>query len=395
MNPDRETKGGASPPHAPLLVLTRNFPPTIGGIERVVAEAVRALSLDFEVNVIGPKGAGRQGDGFDYRGIAPQPKSAFFAVSAIQAVQTAGRLRPAWVLAGSGAMAPAAFGAARRAGCPAWAFVHGLDVATHHPVYRSFFVPALRRLDGVIANSRATALAAGRLGAAGGNIVCIHPGVDLPVLPASEERIRFRQTHGLPEDARILLFVGRLTSRKGLAPFIEQALVPLVAAEPRAHLVIVGAPPILALGKGAETQADLLQRAVRQGLAGRVHFVGTLTGVPLSLAYAAADVHIFPAIERPGDLEGFGLVALEAAAHGLLTVAFATGGIPDAVSVPASGRLVPPGDYDGLVHEILKVLSQPLGSSMTACRKFAEAHSWARFRSEVADLAAAHSRLSG
>ncbi|EQD48065.1 Glycosyltransferase-like protein, partial [mine drainage metagenome] len=224
MKPDRDAGGGEHVHPARLLVLTRNFPPVIGGIERVVAEAVQALRPGFEVTVIGPRGGRLESNSLDYQGIPAQPASLFLAASILKATGAARRTRPSWVLAGSGVMAPAAFSAARRAGCPVWAFVHGLDVTTQHPLYRSLFVPALRRLDGVIANSHATAEAARRLGAAGGNIVCIHPGVDLPTLPHGEDRIRFRQAHGLPLEARVLLFVGRFISRKGLGPFIDRAL---------------------------------------------------------------------------------------------------------------------------------------------------------------------------
>ncbi len=392
MNPDRDTGGGPPDRRAPLLVLTRNFPPVIGGIERVVREAVRALEPSFGVTVIGPRGGRSEKGDFHYREVSPEPASWFLAASLLRAASSAQRLRPAWVLAGSGIMAPAACLAARRAGVPAWAFVHGLDVTTRHPLYQSVFVPALRRLDGVLANSRATAEAAQRLGAGQGNIECIHPGVDLPAGPSGEERIRFRHVHGLPADARILLFVGRLTSRKGLLPFIERALGPVVAGEPRAHLVVVGATPVHALGRGAQSRSRLEQCARRHGLDGRVHFVGALTGGFLSEAYHAADVHVFPVLDRPWDLEGFGLVALEAAAHGLPTVAFATGGIPDAVSVPESGQLTPPGDYAGFVRAILDILSRPAGTGSGAARRFAAAHSWARFRERILALAEAQAR---
>jgi len=392
VNLDREEGGGQCDPHARLLVLTRNFPPVIGGIERVVAEAVQALRAAFDVTVIGPRGGRQESSGLDYREIAAQPASVFLAQSILRAVGAARQLRPSWVLAGSGVMAPAAMSAARRTGCPAWAFVHGLDVTTQHPLYRSFFVPAIRRLDGVIANSHATAEAARCLGAGGGNIVCIHPGVDLPAIPCGEERIRFRRNHGLPVDARILLFVGRFISRKGLGPFIDRALLPVVSVEPRAHLVVVGAPPAQALGRGAQGQTDLERRAARLGLADRVHFLGPLTGAPLSEAYGAADVHIFPVLDRHWDLEGFGLVALEAAAHGLHTVAFATGGVPDAVSVPESGRLVQPDDYEGFVQAILEVLSDPQRSGSASARRFAETHTWAQFRARIESLARAQSK---
>src|SRR3546814_12930756 len=72
------------------------------------------------------------------------------------------------------------------------------------------------------------------------------------------------------------------------------------------------------------------------------------------LVYKAASAHIFPVREIPGDPEGFGMVAVEAAAHGVPTIAFATGGIVDAVAEGESGRLIRPGDY-GAFAGVVKI----------------------------------------
>ncbi len=372
-------------PPAPLLIVTRNFPPVIGGIERVVAEAARALSPHFRVVVIGP-GGGEPGpdSGIDYRPVAPVPAARFLLATHRLAARIGRDLRPSAVLAGSGIMAPAARAAARAAGCPAWALVHGLDVTARHPLYRIFFVPSIRRLDGLLANSRATARAACRLGIPEARIGQITLGVDRPAWPVPEDvRERVRRVWGVPPEARLLLFVGRLTVRKGIGPFIENVLAPLVAADPGIHLAVVGAAPLRALGRVAVRPEDLEQRAARSGVGAHLHLVGPLTGGPLDEAYFASDLFVFPVLERAGDMEGFGLVALEAAAHGLATVAFATGGIPDAVSDPESGDLVPPGDYPAMGRAICRRLAEDPRNRGQAAWRFAGERSWARFASEL------------
>ncbi len=370
---------------APLLIVTRNFPPVIGGIERVVAEAARALTPHFRVVVVGPAGGETGLDpGIDYRPVAPVPVPRFFRMTRQLAARIGRDLRPVAVLAGSGVMAPAARAAARAAGCPAWALVHGLDVTMRHPLYRVFFVPSIRRLDGVLANSRATARAACRLGVPAARISPIALGVDRPEWPPPEDiRGRVRRRWGVPAEARLLLFVGRLTVRKGIGPFIENVLAPLVAADPGIHLAVVGSAPELALGRVAVRPEDLRRRAGRAGVGAHLHLVGPLTGRPLDEAYFASDLFVFPVLERAGDMEGFGLVALEAAAHGLATVAFATGGIPDAVSDPESGDLVPPGDYGAMGEAIRRRLAQDPGVRGRAAWCFAGERSWARFASEL------------
>jgi phosphatidylinositol alpha-1,6-mannosyltransferase len=379
--PDRET----GPPAGSLLIVTRNFPPVIGGIERVVAEAARALSRHFRVVVLGPAGGEAATDsGIDYRPVSPVPGSRFLRVTRQLAPRIARELRPVAVLAGSGVMAPAARAAARAAQCPAWALVHGLDVTARHPLYRILFAPAIRGLDGVLANSRATARAARRLGVLEERIGEIALGVDLPAWPpAADRRARIRHAWGVPEEAHLLLFVGRLTQRKGIGPFVEKGLAPLVGADPGIHLAVVGAAPARALGRVAVPPEELVRRAKRAGVGAHVHLVGPLTGQTLDEAYFASDLFVFPVLERPGDMEGFGLVALEAAAHGLATVAFATGGIPDAVSDPESGDLVPPGDYAAMRQAIRRRLGQDPVVRAAATRRFAGTRSWSRFAGEL------------
>ena len=96
------------------------------------------------------------------------------------------------------------------------------------------------------------------------------------------------------------------------------------------------------------------------------------------MAYMAADVMIFPVQEIPGDIEGFGMVAIEAAAHNLPTVAFAVGGVPDAVNDGISGSLITPGDNESFALETIKFLD-PHSRLRTTSRQFAESFCWQAF----------------
>ena len=97
-------------------------------------------------------------------------------------------------------------------------------------------------------------------------------------------------------------------------------------------------------------------------------------------AYAASACHCFPVLEMPGDVEGFGMVALESAAHGLPTVAFDVGGVADAVQVPVSGKLVPSGDYEAFAAAVVAYLRDPPAQDQReAAREFARAKDWNAF----------------
>ena len=74
--------------------------------------------------------------------------------------------------------------------------------------------------------------------------------------------------------------------------------------------------------------------------------------------------------------EGFGRVAIEAAAHGLPTVAFATGGIVDAVAEGQSGHLVAPNDYPALAQAALQILADDPGAWQTRASAFAAQFAW-------------------
>ncbi|GAB4352894.1 MAG: hypothetical protein Kow0073_08780 [Immundisolibacter sp.] len=85
---------------------------------------------------------------------------------------------------------------------------------------------------------------------------------------------------------------------------------------------------------------------------------GTSFGQALDDADFAAAVHVLPVRDFPGNPEGFGMVAIEAVAHGRPTVAYATGGVVDAVREGQCGRL-PPGDVTGFAQAVLATLASP------------------------------------
>jgi phosphatidylinositol alpha-1,6-mannosyltransferase len=115
-------------------------------------------------------------------------------------------------------------------------------------------------------------------------------------------------------------------------------------------------------------------------MADHVLVTGELSDELLLSLYAAASLAVFPVKDLPGDVEGFGMVALEAAAHGLPTVAFAAGGVPDAVADGVSGNLLPAGDYEGMAARICRYLAGERGTVTAAsCRAFAEQFAWPRF----------------
>lgn len=374
-----------------ILLVTRNFPPLQGGMERLNFHIREALGQDHVVHLVGPEGAEAfcRGAGL-IRTAPPLPVWRFLPQAFAQALGIALRLRPKLIIAGSGVAALPAVLAGRLARIPVLTYLHGLDIIAPHPVYQGLFLPVIRRADGWLVNSRYTRQAAIAAGMAAEKIHIVHPGTALPEWDAIDGGpFRARIDAG---DRPILLSVGRLTRRKGLLEFIERALPEIVRRHPEVLLAIIGTDPTQAVAGHGESMSGVLRERVTQlGLQANVRLLGGVDDDTLAEAYGASQLHVFPVLDLPGDVEGFGMVAVEAAAYGVPTVAFAVGGVPDAVKPGLSGLLVPSGDYPGMTEAVLHFLATPESpaETRTACRRHAEQFAWPRFGEALRRVCAA------
>lgn len=367
-----------------VLLVTRNFPPLWGGMERLNWHLAAELARRCELRIVAPQGAARHAPTrVGVREVPLAPLHRFVLHAALAARGEARAFRPHVVLAGSGLTAPLALWAARACGARSAAYVHGLDIVVPHPVYRALWRPALKRIDHVIANSAPTARLARNAGVSGARLAIVHPGVTIPEMDSAARR-RFRTRWGIADHASVLLSVGRLTARKGLREFVLEALPAITRARPNVVLVIVGDAPAHALYARAQTPLSILEAARAVHLTDHVRWLGKLVGQELADAYFGADVLVFPVRDLPGDPEGFGMVALEAAAHGLSTVAYATGGVVDAVAEGCSGRLVAAQDAAAFAAAVLDTLEQPFEPQ--AMRIFAERFAWPRFGAKLCQV---------
>lgn len=369
------------------LIVTRNLPPLVGGMERLIWHIVNALKDDYRTTVVGPRGSTPHlPPSVDAQEVPLRPLYRFLLGSALTAVFAAIRQRPSVILAGSGLTAPIVWLAARLSGARSVVYLHGLDVEAQHPIYRLIWRPVFKNFDLVIVNSKFTRDLALETGVSASRIHIIPPGVDLPDLSLkTKARAAFRQRLDLG-DVPVMLYVGRITPRKGLTSFVEKNLPHVVASAPTARVVVIGDEPHGALLNAARGERARAEHALREAdLNHAVLFLGECSqdDPVLSEAYFGSDVMIFPVQDRPGDNEGFGMVAVEAAAHELPTVAFGVGGVTDAVCDGVSGKLIRAGDSSAFTDALIERIKTPASCNS---RKFAETFAWTEFDKKIRGL---------
>lgn len=361
------------------VVVTRNLPPLLGGMEKVNRHLVEALKADYRVAVCGPGGCSALISDAVVLESKVKPLVLFLFGSLLRTLRASFTYRPAVVLAGSGLTAPIAWLAARLVGAKAVVYLHGLDVVVPNRIYQKLWLPFIRRCDLVLVNSAHTAsLAIGR-GVDSHVVKILNPGVTLPVLN-EDEATHFRDRYDLGT-SRLLLSVGRLTQRKGLAEFVAQSFPRILSDQPETLLIIIGEDANDALhSRGGSERARIMAAARDAGVDGQLRFLGGCDDATLCAAFQACDLHVFPVLDLAGDVEGFGMVALEAAAHGLPTLAFRVGGVPDAVEDGVTGALLPSHDYIAFGEVALELLRVPHSSArLAACREFAADKIWPLF----------------
>lgn len=367
---------------ARVLLITRNFPPQQGGMEKLNWHIADELSKYCSLQVIAPIGA--SGTGLATQcSVIEVPLSGlvrFFVAATWHAINVARKERPTMVLAGSGLTAPIAWIAARLCAAKAVVYAHGLDITVPNIFYRFIWLPFLRSCDRVLANSSATAGLAAQSGIRRELIGIVNPGVNVPPISPSI-RARFRSRYGFA-DSPLLISVGRLTQRKGILEFVKHSLPTIVNKYPDCIYLIVGDTPIHALYAETVTPESIRSVAEIAGVNQNIIFAGTPSDTELCEIYQSADVHVFPVIQLPNNPEGFGMVAIEAAANGLVTVAFSVGGVPDAVAVGQSGVLLQAGNYQAFAEAVIEQLNaDDINKARTRvlCRQYAEGFAWPNF----------------
>lgn len=362
-----------------ILLVSENFPPKTGGSARWFWELYRRIDMPVAVVAGGDPGDRQPGSGSPRVHRAPltltgwgiaRPSSLAGYLRALRRIWPllsaegsrfvhCGRVLPEGVLA-------LAIRLAR--GTPYLCYVHGEDVASALQSRELSFLVArvLARASAVVANSRNTArMLREDWRMRPERLHILNPGVDTdryrPSVPDAGERNRLGWG-----DRTVVATVGRLQRRKGHDHMLR-ALAKIREAVPGVLYAIVG---------DGEERAALERLARELSVEGAVQFMGEVDDEVLLRVYQQCQLFALPNREIDGDIEGFGMVLLEAQACGRAVLAGASGGTAEAMSPGETGLLVDASDPEAIAATVVELLHDParLTKMGEAGRRFVVEH---------------------
>ena len=297
-----------------LLFISRTYPPIIGGMEKQNYEISRWLSYTCQTTII----ANTKGKIF----------LPFFTIYAF--FKTLLSL-PKYdiILLGDGVLSIIGYLLKFFSRKPIVSIVHGLDITYKSSIYQKLWIKIfIRKMDKLIGVGNETINQGVLRGIPESKFVFIPNGIsvreNLPVYTKNDlENILGRSIQG-----SVLLTLGRLVKRKGISWFIESVVRDL--DENTVYIIA---------GDGPEKQ-NIIETIERNRLHKKILCLGRITDEQKEVLYSTADLFIQPNVRVDGDMEGFGLVVLEAASYGLPVIASDLEGLKDAIIDGENGVLI-------------------------------------------------------
>lgn len=230
---------------------------------------------------------------------------------------------------------------------PVICITHGLDLTYPLGIYQKLWVGFfMKKMDRIIAVGNETIEVGVKRGIKRENFTFIPNGVDTEkfIEPHTREDLEKVVGESLA-GKKILLTTGRLAAHKGVDWFSENVMPKL-------------SDDILYLIAGDGEKKKNIEKIIKdKGLENKVKLLGKVSDHDLKVLYNTADIYIKPNIKVPGTMEGFGLVAIEAASAKLPVIASNLEGLKDAIKEGQNGFLIEPYDSDGYIRKISDLLA--------------------------------------
>jgi len=342
------------------LLITLGFPPTIGGMQSYLYERCKA-SGDSQMTVLAPKAKGcedfdakqsfeiyRWSSFFNQVPVIKRISQIFFPLFYALAIYC----RQGFDVVECGQALP--FGLIglifeKIFNIPYIVWAHGNDILKPQKnlFLKLLLLLSLRNARAIVANSQSTKQELVKLGLPAEKVIVINPPVDTERFNPDIDCSEIVAKHHLG-GKKVLLTVGRLVERKGIDTVIE-SMPKVIASVPDVVYLIIGD------GDYRNELEDLVERL---GLSDRIIFAGHIPDEDLPQYYSACDLFIMVSrvIEEKGEVEGFGIVYLEAGACGKPVIGGRGGGISDAIENGVTGLLVNPLDKEEIANVIIRLL---------------------------------------
>lgn len=251
--------------------------------------------------------------------------------------------------------------------------VHGLDVTFKNPIYQRYIRLFGGGMNRYVCDSRYTAEMVEKLNYGPRQVILV--GIDTEKFASvSIDKEAFKEDFLIPKENRVMITVGRLVKRKGVAWFLQNVM-PELKNESLTYLIV---------GVGPDEQS--IDRLIKeQGLSDKVRLLGRVDESVLQRIYRNADIFVMPNIKVEGDMEGFGIVAIEASLAGLVLVASEIEGIKDAVEDGKNGILLTheePEGYKKQLKDIIKNYDKYEAFAKDASEYTKHRYSWENICSE-------------
>lgn len=223
--------------------------------------------------------------------------------------------------------------------------IHGLDITYNNKFYQAITPKAINKLDKIICISNSTKEECIKKGISKEKITVIPNGINPSEFLLEESKVKsiknLEEKYNLNlKNKKVLVTIGRLIKRKGVEWFVRNVMPKL--SKNYVYLVVGDGPK-----KGA------IQKTITESnQKNRVFMLGRVDNINLKRLYNISNIFIMPNIHIEGDMEGFGIVAIEAGSCGLLVIASNIEGISDAVINGKTGWLVKEKDVDSFIEKI-------------------------------------------
>lgn len=343
-----------------ILLVSQLFPPAVGG-SAVLFENVYSRISEFETLVFTehPTGPPRDPGRFRFEhGKLRTPHWGILNAGGLRHhLRTASHIRKISqrhpVIAHCGRALPEGVAAmfAKALGGPriiCWA--HGEDIGTARTSRELTFLMKriYKRAEALFANSASTSRSLQSVGVPQERIAIVHPGVDASRFHPGRDGKAIRDRFA-PHGETLILSVGRLQRRKGHDLVLKTLQQMGEVSRGISYLIV---------GTGAEEER-LQAMAQAGGVADRVHFIGQVSDQDLPSYYAACDIFLLPNRLDGNDVEGFGIVFLEAQATMRPVIGGRSGGVPEALADGETGFLVDGNDPAELAEVLSRLAASP------------------------------------